>query len=330
MATVSIIVSIYGVEKYLDRCVQSILDQSYRDFECILVDDGSPDRCGAKCDAWANKDQRIKVIHQENKGPSAARNEGLRRAEGEYLCFVDSDDYIHPDMIRELYDDIARNNADLSVCCFQHVDENGHRVELTSHPLERIVIDRITALECLNTNVNFIFIWNKLYKRTLFENIRFPFGKWHEDTFTIHEILFGCSRIALDPQKLYYYVQREGSISHSHSSFKRLDDVEAYYERVRFYEKNGLQKLIPAVVNVMMNKYAERVAYLDASLETTKKRIREIKKMVRSCYRKYFLKVRKINIFKVECLALYQHMHRFKKRLGTGVRRKNAENRNQR
>ena len=215
MPTISVIVPVYKVEAYLDRCVQSILDQTHTDYELILVDDGSPDNCGAMCDAWAEKDSRIRVIHKENGGLSDARNVGIDLAGGEYLSFVDSDDYIHPQMLEVLLRYLRQQDADMICCDCMRTEQNQEE-----YP------DNVTPLRIYTTSGNEIIqnftdkywdfqvvtAWNKLYKRELFHQLRYPAGYNCEDTIIAFPLLAQVNKAVFIDSVLYYYYQSPTSI----------------------------------------------------------------------------------------------------------------------
>lgn len=211
---ISVIVPIYNVEQYLQRCVDSIIKQTYTNLEIILVDDESPDHCGEICDYYAHKDGRIKVIHQKNKGLSGARNAGIEIAKGRYIAFVDSDDYIEPNMYEVLYNDIKKYNAGLSICNRYYEFEDGRRVERYRQNGETNVYSGKEAIIEMNNYSSFdMSAWDKLYKRELFEKIRFPEGKLSEDFFVMYKLLDMAQIVTFNPTHLYIYVQRNNSIS---------------------------------------------------------------------------------------------------------------------
>ena len=246
MDLISVIVPIYNAEKYVDRCIASIADQTYEHLEIILVDDGSPDNCPSICDDWAKKDNRIVVIHQRNMGVSAARNAGINRAAGKYLVQVDSDDYISRDMIKQLYHALVQNNVDLSVCDFEKGTEDNFQFgTCDDSPAE--VIDGKTALERIYSSADsalrYVVPWIKLYKRELFTCIEYPEGKIFEDIYTTHQILVKCRRIAVIPQKLSYYFQHPDSIMNKKYHVGKLDYLEACKNRIEFLKEHGLDEL---------------------------------------------------------------------------------------
>lgn len=211
----SIIVPVYQVEAHIDECITSILDQTFRDFELIFVDDGSLDRCPAICDVYAQKDSRIRVIHQKNQGLSAARNTGLQAARGDYIGFVDSDDFIEASMYEKLLDNLEREKADISVCGRYKVWGDKKIQEQKSNVYK--VMDSAQALALMNTNVLGYFdvaAWDKIYKRSCFKGIEFPEGKLCEDWFVMYKLFFNARRIVYDSIPLYNYRQRTGSITH--------------------------------------------------------------------------------------------------------------------
>lgn len=237
MDLISVIVPIYNVEKYLDRCVQSIVDQTYVNLEIILVDDGSPDNCPAMCDAWAAKDRRIKVIHKENGGLSDARNAGMDVATGEFIAFVDSDDSIEPEFLQELYDAITANNAEVAECATSYVDENGNVLRLR----ESANVTEIGKIESLRRLVLedgiYQTVWNKLYRREAIGDIRFEVGKYHEDEFWTYRVLDRIERLAVVREPLYNYLQRGSSIIGVGFNIRRLDGLEARYLRMQHLQK---------------------------------------------------------------------------------------------
>lgn len=220
---VTIVVPVYNVEKYLIRCVDSIINQTFREIEIILVDDGSKDNSGNICDEYKNKDNRIIVIHQENKGLSAARNAGIKIAKGKYICFIDSDDYIENDMIKYLYEGIKRNNADICCCGFSNIYENG-KIERITIPEKEIIYNKEKALDIhLFSGYIDVVAWNKLYDISLFRNIQYPEGKLYEDMLTTYKLIDSSNKIVLLPESKYYYCKRGSSIGSQSFSTRTLE-----------------------------------------------------------------------------------------------------------
>lgn len=243
---VSVIVPVYNVERQLDRCVNSIVGQDYDNLEIILVDDGSPDQCPVKCDAWAEQDSRITVIHQKNGGLSAARNAGLDVMAGAYVAFVDSDDYVEPDYISRMLDAAQRHHADMVVCSIKHEDEHAVPSSRNHSIVERdTVISGREGLHYLggDTAADYVTAWNKLYAVRLWQEIRFPAGKLHEDEFTTYKIMDCCKTVVVVPDQLYHYVQNDGSIMHTTYSIRNLDRLEAWTQRLRYYRSRRYVEL---------------------------------------------------------------------------------------
>lgn len=247
---ISIIVPVYKVEAYIKKCIESVMLQTYSNLEIILVDDGSPDRCGEICEEYAAKDQRIMVIHRENGGLSAARNSGLEVATGDFVLFVDSDDYIHPDMVKKLYNTACEKKADIVVCDYIKVMEN-EEIEIPEVPKEIIEITENNCLEYMlgETKITFTVAWNKLYKRALFENICFPERKLHEDEFVTYKLLHKAKKIIYLKEILYYYVQRTSSIMGEGINLKTLHRLDAFEERMLFYQKKNMQNYYYQMLN---------------------------------------------------------------------------------
>lgn len=231
---ISIIVPVFNVEQYLDRCVQSIVTQSYSRLEIILVDDGSPDRCGTICDAWAEKDRRIKVIHKENGGLSDARNAGMAAATGELMGFVDSDDWISPEMFQLLYESMQENGSDISACGVKMVWDNGHPSRMLTRP-GRCVLDAQEAMrEIIEESALKQPVWYKLYKTDLIRNIPFVVGKCHEDVFWSYQAIGAAGCVSVMDTPCYYYTQRSDSIMGDSFSMRRLDTLDAKLLRLEY------------------------------------------------------------------------------------------------
>ena len=225
---ISVIVPIYNVEKYLNRCIESIVNQTYKNLEIILVDDESPDNCPQICDAWSEKDNRIKVIHKQNGGLSDARNAGFEIATGEYISFIDSDDWIELDLYETLANALD-NGADIACCSARLCDEENNTLSVCGLDKEDS-FDGITATQMLLKEQGIMqTVWNKLYKRECIANIKFPFGKYHEDNFWTWQIFLNSKTVFVTDKPMYNYVQRGNSIMSSMFSLKRLDALEANY-----------------------------------------------------------------------------------------------------
>lgn len=220
---ISVIVPVFKVEPWLERCVDSIRNQTYRNLEIILIDDGSPDRCGKLCDSFAKEDDRILVVHQENRGLSAARNTGLDICHGKYIGFVDSDDFVHPEMYNRLYDDICTFGTKLAFCqplmCYDAI---------TKFPPIRASVVTLSKEEILGKSLRDIIwfsAWTKLYHISLFDGLRYPEGRTNEDYPTTIRIFDRCNHIVVDFNQLYAYCKRAGSITTSSSTRNAYDQI---------------------------------------------------------------------------------------------------------
>lgn len=245
MASVGVIVPVYRVEPYLRRCVDSILTQSCRDLRLVLVDDGSPDNSGAICDAYAAKDSRVTVIHQENGGLSAARNEGicwfLENSDCQWLTFVDSDDWIHSRMLEWLLDAVNGDTVKISACGYTETDG-----ETPAEPVWSDFVLREPEDFYVPYNINAVIACGKLYHRDCFRDIRFPVGKLHEDEFTTYQLLFAQKQIAVSSMPLYYYFRNTTGITKSGWTPRRMDVIDAFREQIRYFHENGFDRAYEA------------------------------------------------------------------------------------
>jgi len=271
MASVSVIVPVYRVEKYIHRCVDSILAQSFRDFELILVDDGSPDSCGAICDEYAVKDNRITVLHRENGGLSAARNTGiqwaLENSDSGYLTFIDSDDWIHPQYLEVLLQGIAAG-ADASMVGRCYTATQSEFVLFAKLP-QPVLLEPEALF--LSREWDFNYAWGKLYRKAAFRTLRYPEGKNFEDVFTTYRAFFGCSRIALTDAALYYYFHNTEGISHSPWNPGELVIFEGMRAQMAFYKENGYDRAFAKEEKLYVNHYAYQLVRIRANRADWKK-----------------------------------------------------------
>ena len=226
---VSVIVPIYNVENYIDKCVESICNQSYENIEVILVDDGSPDQCPTICDEWGRRDSRVRVVHKKNGGLSSARNAGIALAKGSYLAFIDGDDFVSKDYIETLIYACEENNVKVSACGYvEYYSENKQIIRCGE---STYAISGEEAIKDIFTMKNDIHVvaWNKLYAKELFEenDILYPVGKIHEDVFTTYKFFANVDKVIYVNKPCYYYVQREGSIINQSFNPKRLQLLDA-------------------------------------------------------------------------------------------------------
>ena len=277
--TLSIIVPVYNVEKYLAQCIDSILAQTFRNFELILVDDGSPDNCPALCDAAAQKDDRIRVIHQKNGGLSAARNAGLDIARGEWIGFVDSDDWIAPEMYETLYALVQKQEANLAICGFVMVDEQGKPL-MTPSPAPQVQsLTREQAIGCISF-MPFHVTWNKLYKRDIFAQLRYPVDRLNEDSFVAPAVLEQVTTAFYTQEPFYYYRQRADSIMSRARTLKNYDAVEAAYGCWQCLLRNGQKKALPYGARFVLESMQETYCGL-SRVDQKSAQSRKMKKLQR-------------------------------------------------
>lgn len=234
---ISVIVPVYRVEPYLRQCVESILNQTYRDIEVLLIDDGSPDRCGEICNEYSRKDNRVRVFHTENRGLSAARNLGISAARGEYVGFVDSDDWIEPDMYEVLLRRIEEAEAEISICGIWY-ETVGTREKLQ---FQDSVNTGIESLGCLIDGSINNGVWNKLYRIAMFHNISFPDGKNYEDVAVMHKIIYRADKVATDSSIKYHYRIRHESITKTYTAKNLIDYADSHISRYYFFKNEGLR-----------------------------------------------------------------------------------------
>lgn len=241
MKKISIIVPVYNTEKYLHRCLNSIINQSYENLEVILVDDGSTDSSPAICDEFAEKDSRIKVIHKVNEGVSIARNTGISVATGEYLSFVDSDDFIDKAMLERLMNNAVKNDADISICGFNETTKDSCECVYID---DECVFDSQRALEHLYIDMDFCFVtlWGKIYKRHLFDDIIIPTAICGEDNYVLYKIFLKAKTIVYDRSKMYHYYFRTDSATKTFNE-SSSEDFRAFSEQMYFWEKEGRMDL---------------------------------------------------------------------------------------
>ena len=240
---ISVIIPVYKVEKYLDRCIKSVLKQSYKDFEVLLVDDGSPDSCGAICESYRRNDSRVRVFHKENGGLSDARNYGTLRAEGKFITFIDSDDYVSFDYLEVMIDMIKKHGADIAVSNFMDVSDEVEFKEGDAKEAEDVVLDSDGALHHLLATPHYLQMetaWGKLVKAEIVKNHPFPFGRFHEDEATTYLYYMDAKKVAVTDKVLYGYYQNPASIMRSDRNEKRIGDAFwALAERASNLDKFG-------------------------------------------------------------------------------------------
>ncbi len=232
---ISVIIPVYNVEKYIHTCIDSTIEQTYKNLEIILVDDGSKDNSGHICDEYARKDSRITVIHKENGGLSDARNAAIDIAKGDFITFIDSDDFVKPDYVEYLYDLISRYSADLSICDIYKIFEGKSNKEpLKTNEFETQYNSQEALEEMLYQNKFDTSACAKLYKVELFNDIRYPKGKYYEDLATEYKLFSKCNKIVHGNSIKYYYLIRKNSITTSQFSIKRMELIDIAEEMLDF------------------------------------------------------------------------------------------------
>ena len=247
---ISIIVPIYKVEKYLDKCVESLVTQTYTNLEIILVDDGSPDKCPEMCDKWAERDSRIKVIHKPNGGLSDARNAGMKEVKGEYVAFIDSDDCVAVEFIEKLYNVMQKEQSDIVECEVFKFAEN----EIPSPVYDDNTVesfDTVKGLSLLIAGDRFHqHVWNKLYRSEIALSVEFAKGKLNEDEFWTYQIFSKASTVAKVNLPMYFYLQRGTSIMGTSYNIRRLDALEAKVQRQEYIEENFPELTVQAKIDL--------------------------------------------------------------------------------
>ena len=256
---ISVIVPIYNIERYLRQCIDSILAQTYQNLEILLIDDGSPDNCGKICEDYARIDSRIKVFHTKNLGLSAARNMGLRNASGEYIGFVDSDDWIEPDMFKTLLRLLEETGADISVC---EMWRECLKYRYAAKSVRNAVYTGTDAIKSLVIYGTHDYAWNKLYKRECWTNIFFPPGHTFEDVATLYKVVLNAHSVSCTSKLLYHYRKRRGSIVYDYSMGNLMDNWNARFDKYSYLSA------IPEIKNdrECIDKLEERLATVAAKI----------------------------------------------------------------
>ena len=306
---VSVILPIYNCEQFLDKCIESVATQTYKNLEIICVNDGSTDESLSICEKWKQKDGRIIIVNKDNGGLSSARNEGLKRVSGELVCFVDADDYLESSMIEKLYNNMNKTNSDISMCSFFMEDEKGD-MYCECPEMEEMTYSNIEFLSLLSSirQDRYVVAWNKLYKFRLFDEIKFPVGKIHEDQFVAHKLFFKANKISTISEKLYHYVVHENSLSHMKNPIRHFDDIDALFDRIEFYQQKNLSELIADVEQTMARlfKFYKNKSYAYGQL--TKNEVKTIKFYAKKCY-KLFKEVAKTKKFEKKDFKFHKQIY---------------------
>lgn len=287
---ISVIIPIYKAEKYIEKCVRGVLAQTYQNLEVILVEDGSPDNSGAICDKLASEDVRVRVIHKKNGGAATARNAGLDVMTGEYIAFVDADDYMEENYIETLYTMLVENNAQVSICSFRTVDEHGNVIAIDAlHDVDKegteadgkqndldagavaVFTGNEIILQDLQGHWEHVAPWGKLFKAELYRNVRYPHWFAHEDEPVFIQVFDQVETVVASEVKLYYYVQHAGSLMNTAYSEKdRTTYLQMWRERIRYYSDNEPKH--KALLNCVLQAYvAWNILYLSLHAEQMSK-----------------------------------------------------------
>lgn len=272
---ISIIVPVYNVEKYLPRCVDSLLNQTYSNLEIILVEDGATDSSATICEEYQKKDNRIKVIHKTNGGLSDARNKGIKIATGEYIACVDSDDYVTEDMYEILLKNLKETNAAISVGNYKMVADGEEKKEERTHTYHVIENKPDMIANLLENSYIQNYAWNKLYKRELFKEITYPYGKKMEDLGTTYLLFDKCSKIVYTKDIVYYYYQREDSIVNKKNLSLILDKLELTLQRYTY-----LKDRYPGVVQIDKDMIMTCVSAYQYLYENSEKQVLQDKNVI--------------------------------------------------
>lgn len=307
---ISVIVPIYNVEPYLERCIESIRNQTYNNLEIILVDDGSKDGCGIICDHYEKLDSRIKVIHKVNGGLSDARNAGIEIATGDYFAFIDSDDFIHHTMYEKLMGKMLETNADIAICNLKYTYEGTESeidVNESTQQSDTIVFDRMQAqLIYFDKQYNVIstVAWNKLYKKSVFDQIRYPKGKIHEDEFTTFKLLYHSQKIVYLTEQLYFYFQKKDSIMAQFNE-NRFHLFEAYRHRMEFYSDNNEFELFKKMLMLYIRMSAQFMKWSKDKQSNYIELIRSDRSKLKEIYLKNKKKIRTTMMGNLELMVYF-------------------------
>lgn len=280
----SVIVPVYNVDRYLGRCIKSIMQQSYRNLEIILVDDGSTDNSGTICDTFKETDDRIIVIHKENGGLSDARNAGIKMFTGEYVTFIDSDDYVSPDMISLMLTVLKQSSCQIVQCEFVRGKDDTYK--FTGNGKYKVYNKR-NAFE--NRDVH-VCVCGKLYEKSLIKGRYFPIGKINEDEYYTYKCVYESNRTAIMPDALYYYFQRSNSIMHKKKTYLNMDILDAFDERIKYFQDRKEERLV--IISRKEKCIREALLYARAKGCIDEKEKREYLKKL---FRVEYLKIKKEN-----------------------------------
>ena len=321
---VSVIIPVFKVEDYLEPCVRSVMGQTYRNLEIILVDDGSPDRCGIICDALAAEDDRIRVIHKANGGLSSARNAGLDAATGEYISFIDSDDLIDERFVELLLQQLLNDGSDMSVCGYRRLKPDGSDGAIHLLPSHEAVDER--GYWCLDWKGDYfasIICCNKIFQRELWHDLRFPLGRVSEDALIINELVSRCERISFVQQALYTWRARDGSITSNFGFSRYYDAIEASLGRIEYYLDRGYEPTAKRCMMFCAKDLMSVYPHLKNASAGDAAKYLELREKYKALYRRYSdsyhppREMRKCTLyaFSETAVLLYEQLRQWKKKL---------------
>lgn len=306
MDLISVIIPVYNVEHYITRCLDSLINQSYKNLEIILINDGSTDKSGEICDNYSNQYENIYIYHKENGGVSSARNLGLEKinANSKFIGFIDPDDFIDPNMYKILYDNLIKYDADMSICDMEKIYDNNCNFKKISNIDDTKLTDNKEVLEdFFNGPDMYGVVWNKLYKRECIEDIRFEIGKAYEDIMYSPEAIYNSKKIVITNKKLYYYYQRKESITHGGYKYGWEDFFYASEKHIEFGKKiknryftlSAIERCLGIALGIFADKY-----------NSNSKDYRKWKKIYRSTFIKY---IGEIENYKVKIVYLLYYIN---------------------
>ncbi len=302
MELVSVIVPVYNVEQYLEKCIDSIINQTYKNLEIILIDDGSTDSSGKICDSYAVRDRRINVIHQKNGGLAMVRNIGISAATGEFIMFVDSDDYIDIETVQFLYEQSKKYCADISICGFKYADTKSSVWDGEPVTINEGIVSKRDFWEHFysDTRIFYVTLWAKLFRRSVWNGVSLPVGKLHEDEFAVYHLIENANTIAVSKKPLYYYVQSDSSIIRAKFTVRNLNAAEAMLLRCGLFTEKQEFDLAEKSLTMAMYNITRGLELLKEPSKSDKEYIRELKKDFRMRYKKLLFK-RTALLPKIKC-----------------------------
>ena len=294
MGKIIVVIPVYRADKFLSRCVNSILQQTFYDFDLFLVDDGSNDRCSEICDQFAKQDSRVYVCHQKNQGPSAARNNGIQFALTisaiEYITFVDSDDVVHQQFLEYLYRSVAAYNADMGMCNHMYINKGGYLQEQQNY--SAIEMSEIGPEDLmLNHESGFNYIWGKIYMKKCFESTRFPVDiSFGEDNKVIYRIVFSAKKLVYVSNVLYYYFYNPSGVTKSSWSVESLAVIDGIQEQLSFYKNNGYRRAYLKEQEILIQQCAYQIHRIEADklhYKGNKRYLKALRKEMLKAFIKY-------------------------------------------